>query len=138
MAILPFLQNMLLNIGTGHYIHVCMYTVYIIFRQHFSDKKNILPFQEKNLSRDYSLHTQSPTQRNPLSWTFCSTLIYVHIIVSPYFLKCHYVSLSTILMNHDQYHWHYHFVSSVPLWLSWHSGAPAVRGISLPVRKASR
>ena len=46
MAILPLLQNMLLNIGIGHYIHVCMYTVYIIFRQSFSDKKNISPFQK--------------------------------------------------------------------------------------------
>ena len=37
MAILPFLQNMLLNIGTGRYTHVCMYTVYIILRQNFRD-----------------------------------------------------------------------------------------------------
>ena len=47
MAILPFLQNMLLSIGTGHYIHAYVYTVYIIFRQNFSEKKNISPFQKK-------------------------------------------------------------------------------------------
>ena len=47
MAILPFLQNMLPNIGTGHYIHVCMYTVYIIFRQNFSRKKKIAISEKK-------------------------------------------------------------------------------------------
>ena len=35
----PFLQNMLLTIYTGHYIHATMY-VYIIFRQNFNDKQN--------------------------------------------------------------------------------------------------
>ena len=50
MAILPFLQNMLLKIGTGNYILVCMYKVCINFGQRL-------------------------TQRKPLSWTFCSTLI---------------------------------------------------------------
>ncbi len=76
MAILPFLQTMLLNIGTGHYIHVCMYTVYIIFRQNFSRKNKKLTFAifEKSFSRDCSLHTQRLTPRKPLSWTFCSTL----------------------------------------------------------------
>ena len=47
MAIVPFLQNMFLKIGTGLYtvciqyfiyIYIYMY-VYIIFRQNFSDKK---------------------------------------------------------------------------------------------------
>ena len=46
IAILPFLQYMLLNIGTGHYIY--MY-VYMIFHQNLSDKQDFLsPFQ-KNL-----------------------------------------------------------------------------------------
>ena len=36
--------------------------------------KNIFRHFRKNFSRDYSLHTQSPTQMNPLSWTLCSTL----------------------------------------------------------------
>ena len=37
----------------------------------------------KNFSRECSLHTQRLTQRKPLSWTFCSTLvsIYVNIIL---------------------------------------------------------
>ncbi len=49
-----------------------MYT-YIILRQNFS-KKNTFAISGKNFCWDYSLHTQSPTQRKPLSWTFCSTL----------------------------------------------------------------
>ena len=86
MAILPFLQNMFLNIGTGHYIHVCMYTVYLQcknkhvymnFRQNFS-QKNTFAISEKTLAKTVcSLHTQRLTQRKPLSWTFCSTLIYI-------------------------------------------------------------
>ena len=87
MAILPFLQNMFLNIGTGHYIHLCMYTVYLQckirhvymnFRQN-SSPKNTFPISEKNFRRDCSLHTQRLTQRKPLSWTFCLTLMYVFI-----------------------------------------------------------
>ena len=31
-------------------MHVCMYTVYIIFRQNFSDNKNLSPFQKKTLA----------------------------------------------------------------------------------------
>ena len=38
MAILPILQNMLRNIGTGHYIHVY---VYITFHKNFSNNKTI-------------------------------------------------------------------------------------------------
>ena len=47
MAILPFLQNMLLNIGTGHYTHVY---VYIIFRQNFSDKNFTFAISEETLA----------------------------------------------------------------------------------------
>ena len=43
MAILPFLQNMLLHIGTGHYI-------YIIFRQNFRDKTIIFAISENTLA----------------------------------------------------------------------------------------
>ena len=52
--------------------------VYMNFRQNFSQKKYVRHFR-KNFSRDCSLHTQRLTQRKPLSWTFCSTLIYVWI-----------------------------------------------------------
>ena len=50
--------------------------VYMNFRQNFSQKKISFAISEKNFSRDCSLHTQRLTQRKPLSWTFCSTLIY--------------------------------------------------------------
>ena len=56
--------------------------VYMNFRQNFRQKKITFAISEKNFSRDCSLHTQRLTQRKPLSWTFCSTLIYIcsHII----------------------------------------------------------
>ena len=52
---------------------------YMIFCQNFSERNIIFHHFRKNFSWgwDYSLHTQSPTQENPLiSCTFCSTLIY--------------------------------------------------------------
>ena len=49
------------------------------FRQNFSHKKFSFAISEKNFSRDCSLHTQRLTQRKPLSWTFCSTLIYMPV-----------------------------------------------------------
>ena len=55
MAILPFPQNMLLNIGTGHYIHVCMYVCMYVCIQYtwtFAKtlaKKNTFAIAEKKL-----------------------------------------------------------------------------------------
>ena len=69
MAILPFLQDMLLH------RHWTLYTCHIIFRHNCSDKIYSRHFR-KNFSRDYSLHTESATQRKPLSWTSCSTLMW--------------------------------------------------------------
>ena len=63
MAILPFLQNMLLNIGTGHYIHVCNCIVYIILRQNFSDKQfSFVISEKKNLAEtiNYVLRKGNP------------------------------------------------------------------------------
>ena len=45
-------------------------------------KQKSFAISEKDFSRDYSLHTKSPTQRKPLSWTFCSTLTYTMIRLS--------------------------------------------------------
>ena len=50
--------------------------VYMNFRQNFRQKKITFAISEKNFSRDCSLHTQRLTQRKPLSWTFCSTLMW--------------------------------------------------------------
>ena len=55
--------------------HVCIHD--LSPSQPFSHEKHLSPFQKKTLSRDYSLRTQSPTERKPLSWTFCSTLKYI-------------------------------------------------------------
>ena len=79
-----FLQNetyTLNNKYITYYIYLqCKFRhVYMNFRQNFSQKKNSFAISEKNFSRDYSLHTQRLTQRKPLSWTFCSTLIYIYM-----------------------------------------------------------
>ena len=44
------------------------------FAKTLGNKQNLSPFLFKNFGRDYSLHTRIPTQRKPLSWTFCATL----------------------------------------------------------------
>ena len=46
------------------------------FAKTLARKKNSFAISEKNFSRDCSLHTQRLPQRKPLSWTFCSTLMY--------------------------------------------------------------
>ena len=64
---------MLCYVMLCYVMYVCMYVcMYIIFRH--VRIHDLSPFQKKLLSRDYSLRTQSPTERKPLSWTFCSTL----------------------------------------------------------------
>ena len=79
MAILPFLQNMLLNIGTGHYIHVCMYTVYMNFRQNFSRKKNIFAISEKNLAETVHYIPKGLRKGNPFHGPFAQ-LSYIYMI----------------------------------------------------------
>ena len=69
MAILPFLQNMLLNIGTGHYIHVCMYTVYMNFRQNFSQKKTFA-ISEKTLAETVHYIPNGLRKGNPFHGPF--------------------------------------------------------------------
>ena len=61
------------------YLQCKIRPVYMNFRQNFSQKIIYFRHFRKNFSRDCSLHTQRLTQRKPLSWTFCSTLIYVFI-----------------------------------------------------------
>ena len=75
-----FLQNETYTLN-NKYIH----TTYIYnanldmstwtFAKTLARKKNSFAISEKNFSRDCSLHTQRLTQRKPLSWTFCSTLM---------------------------------------------------------------
>ena len=93
MAILPFL----LNISITQYINVCLYIVYINFRQNVS-KKNIFAISEKN-SRDCSLHTQRLTQMKPLSWIFCSTLMYILYFIL-YFFYAYLYALKFLVSFH--------------------------------------
>ena len=48
------------------------------FAKTLARKKKYFAISEKNFSRDCSLHTQRLTQRKPLSWTFCSTLMCIY------------------------------------------------------------
>ena len=77
----PFLQNMLPNIGTGHYIHVCMYTVYIIFRQNFSRKKNLSPFQKKTLAETVHYIPKGLRKGNPFHGPFAQ-LSYKALVIN--------------------------------------------------------
>ena len=80
MAILPFLQNMLLNIDAGHYI---MY-VYIIFRQKLRDKKKILsPFQKTTLAETlhYITYPKSYTKETPFMLKSHNMIIYCRFSV---------------------------------------------------------
>ena len=96
MAILPFLQNMLPNIGTGHYIHdMYVYSAHYL-SPNFSQKIIFFRHFRKNLSRDRSLHTQRIPKayaKETLSWALCSTLIctshltrimYVRLLLATY------------------------------------------------------
>ena len=71
MAILSFLQNMLLNIGNGHYIQVCMYTVYMNFRQNFSPQKNYFcHFNIKTLNETVHYIPKGLRKGNPFHGPF--------------------------------------------------------------------
>ena len=80
MAILPFLQNMLLNIGTGHYIHVCMYTVYMNFCQNFSRKKKYFRhFRKKTVAETVHYIPKGLRKGNPSHGPFAQ-LSYIYVI----------------------------------------------------------
>ena len=56
-------------------------------------------FRKQNFSRDYSLHTQSSTQRNLLSWTFYSILM---LLKAPQ--KC--FQIGAVYKMTAQHDWH--------------------------------
>ena len=105
MAILPFLQNLLLNIGTGHYIHECMYTVYLIFRQNFSD---IFSFaiSEKTLAETVHYIPKVLRKGNPFQCRFAQlSYIYISIFILKITLGPSFLHSSTPLvvafLGHD-------------------------------------
>ena len=66
-AILPFLQNMLLNLGTGHYIHVW----YIIFcPQNLVDKKITFAISEKTFAETIHYIPKVLRKGNPFHGPF--------------------------------------------------------------------
>ena len=73
-------------------------------------RKKKSPFQKKNFSRDCSLHTQRLTQRKPLSWTFCSTLIsysaysydFIHVHIRKLYQDLGTTWIHFCLMNPDR------------------------------------
>ena len=75
MAILPFLQNMLLNIGTGHDMHVHIHN---LSAKTLAKKKSfriLSPFQKITLAETIHSIPKVLGKGNPLSWTFC---IWIH------------------------------------------------------------
>ena len=74
-------------------LDMCTWT----FAKTLARKKITFAISEKNFSRDCYLHTQRLTQRKPLSWTFCSTLIYMlYYFVSSHFMPFHVISYHVI------------------------------------------
>ena len=72
MAILPFLQNMLLNIGTGRYIHVCIYYIMYTysFAKNFAITKFSIAISEQTLAVTSHYIPQIPRKGNPFHGPF--------------------------------------------------------------------
>ena len=87
MAILPFLQNMLLNIGPGHYIYIyILYTymyVYTIFSQNFSDKKSFA-ISDKFLAETIHYIPKVLRKGNPFHGPFAQ-LSYINLDINNIF-----------------------------------------------------
>ena len=62
--------------------------VYMNFRQNFSQKKILSPFQKKTLAETVNC-IQRLTQRKPLSWTFCSALMCFPFVVRVFWICVH-------------------------------------------------
>ena len=75
LAILPFLQNMLLNIGPGHYIHACTHS----FFAKTLAKKICRHFRKKDSSRDYSLIPKVLRKGNPFHRPFAQLSVLYRI-----------------------------------------------------------